>query len=130
MARTALPLTFSVDGVPIGGETLVAEAGASVLVFTSTSATLGIELRSVYLDGERTSSVLVGESGVTGGERAQLGSRLLALAEGTLTSERRRLLYDHLQAFQDLADRAGHRLGFDGVDAAAGSLDPHLRIGS
>lgn len=127
MARTALPITFSADGLPVGGETLVTEAGASVLVFTSVSAALGIELRSAYLEGERSASVLIADSGVIGGERAELRSRLLAVGEGALTTERRRLLYDHLQALQDLADRAGHRLGFDGLDAAAGDLDPHLR---
>jgi hypothetical protein len=130
MARTALPISFSVDGVPVGGETLVSEAGASVLVFTSASAALGIELRSAYLEGERTDSVLLAESGVVGAEAAQMRSRLLALGDVALTSERRALLYDHLQALQDLADRAGYRLGFDGLDAAAGALDPHLRIRS
>jgi hypothetical protein len=74
--------------------------------------------------------VLIADSGVIGGERAELRSRLLAVGEGALTTERRRLLYDHLQALQDLADRAGYRLGFDGLAAAAGDLDPHLRIRS
>lgn len=130
MARIMLPITFSADGAAVGCETLVTEAGASVLVFTSTSAVLGIELRSAYLEGEQNASVLVAASGVIGGEPAELRSRLLAVGEGALTTERRQLLYDHLQALQDLADRAGHQLGFDGLDAAAGNLDPHLRIGS
>jgi hypothetical protein len=130
MARSALPITFFADGAPVGGETLVSEAGASVLVFTSTSAVLGIELRSAYLEGERSASVLVAQSGVIGSEPAALRSRLLVVGEGALTTERRQLLYDHLQGLQDLADQAGHRLGFDGLDAAAGRLDPHLRIRS
>lgn len=129
MDRTALPLAFSSDGLPVSGETLVAEVGASVLVFTSASAPLGIELRSAYLEGERTASVLVAESGVLRGEPARLGSRLLTVGEGAFTSERRQFLYDHLQALQDLAAQAGHRLGFDGLDIAASALDPHLRIG-
>jgi len=112
MARTTLPISFSADGAPVSGETLASEACASVLVF------------------KRTESVLVAESGVLGGEQAQMGSRLLAVGEGVLTSERRRLLYDHLGALQDLADQAGHTLGFDGLDAASGDLDPHLRTGS
>ncbi|MFN8164444.1 MAG: hypothetical protein U0R26_11595 [Solirubrobacterales bacterium] len=114
----------------MGGETLVTEAGASVLVLTSCSATLGIELRSAYLEGERSATVLVADSGVIGGEPAELHSRLLEVGEDALTYERRRLLYDHLQALQDLAERAGHRLGFDGLDEAARALDPHQRIGS
>ncbi len=130
MALTALPITFTVDGTPIGGETLISEAGASVLVFTSTSAALGIELRSAYLEGEQSASVLVAESGVIGGEAAELRSRLLRVGEGALTFERRRLLYDHLQALQDLAARAGCRLGFDRLNGAVRALDPHLRIGS
>lgn len=130
MALTALPITFTVDGTPIGGETLISEAGASVLVFTSSSAALGIELRSAYLEGEQSASVLVAESGVMGGEAAELRSRLLGVGEGALTFGRRRLLYDHLQALQDLAARAGCRLAFEGLDAAARALDPHLQIGS
>jgi hypothetical protein len=130
MSARALPITFSADGASVGGETLVFEAGASVLVFTSTSAGLGIELRSAYLEGERCDSVLVAESGVSGGEPAMLGSRLLALGADALTSERRRLLYDHLHALHDLAARSGHRLAFDCLTAAAGELDPHLRIGA
>jgi hypothetical protein len=130
MGRTPLPINFTLDGAPVGGETLFTAAGASVLVFTSTSAGLGIGLRSAYLEGERSASLLVAESGVIGGKSATLGSRFLAAGTDTLTAERRRVLYDHLQALQDLAERAGHRLGFDGVDAAADDLDPHLRIGS
>lgn len=128
MVRTALPITFAVDDVPVGGETLISEAGASVLVFTSASAALGIELRSAYLEGERSAAVLVADSGVIGGGAAELRSRLLPLGEGALTFERRVLLYDHLHALQDLAGRAGHRLGFGGLDAAATELDPHQRI--
>ncbi|HET7445366.1 MAG TPA: hypothetical protein VFJ57_11970 [Solirubrobacterales bacterium] len=128
MARIVLPITFAADGLPVGGEALVSEAGPSVLVFTSASASLGIELRSAYLEGERSASVLVAESGVIGGEPAELRSRLLRVGESALTFERRALLYDHLQALQDLAERAGHQLALGGVDAAAGELDPHLRI--
>lgn len=129
MAPKSLPITFSAHGTPLCGETLVTEVGASVLVFTSASAALGIELRSAYLEGERSASVLVADSGVIGGEPAELGSRLLAVGEEPLTYQRRLLLYDHLQALQDLAEQAGHRLGFEGLDAAAGVLDPHQRIG-
>lgn len=128
MARIPLPISFTADGAPVAGETLVAEVGASVLIFTSTSVALGIELRGAYLEGERNTSVLVAESGVIGGEPAELHSRLLAAGPDVLTSGRRVLLYDHLQALQDLAESAGHRLGFDGIDAAAGDLDPHMRI--
>lgn len=56
--RITLPIIFSANGAPAGGETLVTEAGASVLVLTSTSAALGIELRSAYLEGEQSASVL------------------------------------------------------------------------
>jgi len=128
MAPIPLPISFVADGAAIGGETLVTEAGASVLVFTSTSAALGIELRGSYLEGEGSASVLVAESAVRGGEPAALGSRSLDVGEEALTFERRLLLYDHLQALQDLAERAGHRLGVDGIDAAAAALDPFQRI--
>ncbi len=128
MSRTVLPIAFVVDGTPVDGETLFCEAGASVLVLTSTSPALGLELRSAYVEGEHCASVLVAESGVAGGGQAEMRSRLLAAGEGALTSERRRLLYDHLQALQDLAGKAGHHLALAGLDAAAEELDPHLRV--
>lgn len=128
MAPVPLPITFLADGMSVGGETLVTEAGASVLVFTSTSAALGIEVRGAYLEGEGSASVLVAESAVIGGGPAALGSRSLKVGNEALTFERRLLLYDHLQALQDLASRAGYRLGVDGVDAAATALDPFQRI--
>lgn len=129
MARISLPIRFSAEGTAVGGETLVTEAGASVLVFTSSSAAVGIELRSAYLEGERTGSVLVAESRLIGGDPAELRSRMLPLGGGALATDRRLLLFDHLSSLQDLAHRAGHHLGFDGLDAAACDLDPHLRIG-
>jgi hypothetical protein len=85
MTRYSLPIRFSVDGSPVGGETLVTEAGASVVVLASTSAALGIELRSAYLEGERNASVLVADSGVIGGEPAELSSRLLDAGEEPMT---------------------------------------------
>lgn len=129
MAPFPLPITFVADGMSVGGETLVTEAGASVLVFTSTSAALAIELRGSYLEGEGSASVLVAESGISGGGPAALGSRSLEVGEEALTFERRLLLYDHLQALQDLAERAGYRLAFERLDAAASVLDPHQRTG-
>jgi len=128
MTSISLPIVFAADGVSVGGETLLTEAGASVIVFASCSAALGIELRGAYLTGEGNPSLLVAESSVREGARAELRSRWLEIGEETMTFDRRLLLYDHLHAFQDLADRAGKRLGVDGLDAAAAVLDPHLRI--
>ncbi|MGD9737321.1 MAG: hypothetical protein AB7V58_17190 [Solirubrobacterales bacterium] len=130
MTSIALPIIFASDGAAVGGETLLTEAGASVLVLASCSAALGIELRGAYLAGEGNHSLLVAESSVIGAQRAGLRSRSLEIAAEAITFERRLLLYDHLHAFQDLADRAGHRLSVDGLDAAASVLDPHLRIES
>lgn len=130
MTSIALPIVFAADGASVGGETLLTEAGASVLVLASCSAALGIELRGAYLAGEGNRSLLVAESSVIGPERAGMRSRSLHVAEEAITFQRRLLLYDHLQAFQDLGHRAGHRLGVDGLDAAALVLDPHLRIES
>lgn len=127
MARTALPIAFSVEGELVRGETLYTDAGAFVLVLTSSSAALGIELRSAYLEGERSAEVLVAESAVVGAQPAELRPRLVWVGEGALTDRRRALLYDHLQALQDLAAQAGHGLGIDGLDLAAALLDPHTQ---
>jgi hypothetical protein len=124
VSRNSLPLTFRVDGHSVGGETLFVEAGAAVLVFTSCCAGLGIELRSAYLDGGRGGEVLVAESAVLAGDAAELKSRRLEDVEEVLTYQRRRLLYDHLQALQDLAALAGLSLAFDRIEAAAAVLDP------
>lgn len=130
MTSIALPIVFAADGASVGGETLLTDAGASVLVFASCAAAVGIELRGAYLAGEGNRSLLVAESSVIGDEPAVMRSRSLHIPEEAITYQRRLLLYDHLQAFQDLADRAGRRLGVDGLDAAALVLDPHLRIES
>lgn len=108
----------------MSGETLVLEAGAEVLVLTSCSADLGIELRTAYLGGEGQDDLLVAESAVVGADPAELGSRWLSDAREALNSQRRRILYDHLQRLQDLALEAGHALSFDGVELAVAQLDP------
>jgi hypothetical protein len=122
--RTPLPIRFSLDGRPLTGETLHVDAGANVLVLTSCSAELGIELRSAYLGGEGREELLVAESAVLGAGPAELTTRRLEAAGDAHTYERRRLLYDHLQRLQDLARDAGRSLAFEGVDAAAAQLDP------
>lgn len=124
MPRTPLPLRFMVGDKEVSGETLHCDAGASIMVLTSCSAQLGLELRSVYLSGEGRGEILVAESAVLGAEPAELGSRLLDEAAGALVDERRRLLYDHLQRLQDLALGGGWALSFDGVEDAAAKLDP------
>lgn len=122
--RTPLPIRFALDGRPLGGETLHVDAGAQVLVLTSCSAELGIELRSAYVAGEGREEMLVAESAVLGAGSAELSTRLLESAADAHTYERRRLLYDHLQRLQDLARAGGWALAFEGIDAAATQLDP------
>jgi len=124
MPRTTLPLSFLVDDRPIGGETLHCDAGAAVLVLTSCSAELGLELRSAYLAGEGRDQILVAESAVVGAGEAELGSRLVAQPAEALVYRRRHLLYDHLQRLQDLALTRGFELRFEGVDDAVAQLDP------
>lgn len=124
MPRTALPIRFLVDDRPVAGETLHLDAGAQVLVLTSCSAELGIELRSAYLAGEGRDELLVAESAVLGGGPAELSPRSLESAGDTHTYERRRLLYDHLGRLQDLARAGDWVLGFDGIEEAAAQLDP------
>ena len=125
--RDRLPIRFLADGRPIAGETLRLDAGAAVLVLTSCSAELGIELRSAYLAAEGRDELLVAESAVLGAGPAELSTRRLEAAGGACTYERRRLLYDHLQRLQDLAAQVDLALAFDGVDAAAVQLDPLSR---
>jgi hypothetical protein len=124
MLRMPLPLCFMVGEREVSGETLHCDASASILILTSCSAQLGLELRSAYLSGEGRGEILVAESAVLGVEPAELGSRLLDEAGGALIDERRRLLYDHLQRLQDLAHGGGWALSFNGVEDAAAKLDP------
>jgi hypothetical protein len=122
--RSPLPLYFLIGDHQVGGETLHCDAGAAVLVLTSCSAELGIELRSVYLAGEGCEEVLVAESAVVGPGAAELSTRALAGTASALVDERRRLLYDHLQRLQDLALDAGRSLSFAGIAQSASRLDP------
>jgi hypothetical protein len=122
--REPLPIRFSLDGRLLAGETLHIDAGAQVLVLTSCSAELGIELRSAYLGAEGREELLVAESAVLGSGPAELSTRRLEAAGDSHTYERRLLLYDHLQRLQDLARAGGSALAFEGVDSAAAQLDP------
>lgn len=107
----------------MSGEVLHIDAGAQVLVLTSCSAELGIELRSAYMGGEGREQLLVAESAVLGAGPAEFSTRYLEGAIDAQTYERRRLLYDHLQRLQDLALAGGWSLVCEGVDAAAARLD-------
>ncbi len=124
MPREPLPLRFLIDGRLVDGETLHCDAGAAVLVLTSCSAELGLELRSAYLAGEGRDEVLVAESAIVGTGEAELDSRILAQPAEALVYVRRHLLYDHLQRLQDLAQAGGWELAIEGIDEAASQLDP------
>jgi hypothetical protein len=135
--RERLPIRFRLDGRPLSGETLCLDADARVLVLTSCSAELGIELRSAelgielrsaYLGGERRGELLVAESAVLGAGPAEFLTRYLDDEAEAHTHERRRLLYDHLGRLQDLAREGGWDLAFEGLDAAAAQLDPHAPV--
>jgi hypothetical protein len=122
--RIPLRLSFTIDGRAVSAETLYCPVQAEMLVLTSCSAELDVELRSAYLAGSDTAEVLVAEAWVMGEEPTQLGSRRLGHSPRMLIRERRRALYDHLQRFQDLAAQAGRRgLQVEGVDLASGHLD-------
>jgi hypothetical protein len=97
------------------------------LALTSCSAELGLGLRSAYLDGGGSGEILVAEVAVLGGACAELSSRRLEGVKEVFTYERRRLLYDHLQALQNLAARADVRLAF-GIEASVAVLDPYSRF--
>ena len=119
-----MPLRFLIDGRHVDGETLQCEAGAAVLVLTSCSAELGLELRSAYLAGEGRDEVLVAESAIVDAGEAELDARILAQPAEALVYVRRHLLYDHLQRLQDLAQARGWELAVEGTDVAAAQLDP------
>lgn len=123
MARRPLPVEFVRGTDQVSGETLVADVGGDVLVLTSCSDDIGLELRSAYLGADDTEEVLVAEAWAVGSRATELGWRRLADAGRMLIYERRRALYDHLQRLQDLALQRGDQLSFDGVDAAADQLD-------
>ena len=122
--RASLPIRFSLEDRFVAGETLFLDAGANVLVLTSCSAELGIELRNAYLAGEGRDELLVAESAVVGAGPAELCTRHLEAAPDAHIDQRRRLLYDHLQRLQDLAAQVDLALAFEGVDVAASRLDP------
>ncbi len=131
MSREPLPIEFGIIGpgegeilTPVAGETLCLDAGAMVLVLTSCSAQLGIELRSAYVGGEGSEEVAVAESAVHGGGPAALRNRILTVGGDALLDRRRVLLYDHLQVVQDLAEaEGGWNLGFEGIERALAALE-------
>ena len=101
----------------------MADVGSDVLVFTSCSTSLDLELRSAYLAGDDSDEVLVAEAWSVGDRRTEMAPRKLGDAAGMLIYERRRALYDHLQRLQDLALQLGEQLSFDDVEAAIQQLE-------
>ena len=121
-ARSASPSTAAC-------ETLHADAGAQVLVLTSCSAELGIELRSAYLGGEGREELLVAESAVLGAGPAEFCTRRLEApaAIPTPTSAAASSTTTCSASRTSPAPR-GWALAFEGVDAAAAQLDPLLAL--
>jgi hypothetical protein len=123
VSREALPIEFRVAGRPVGGETLALDAGDRVLVLTSCSADLGLELRTTYM-ANRRGEVLVGESWAIGAEEGGPLSRRVEAEEEPLLERRAACLYGHLGRLVELAREAGYELRFNGVDEAVGRLSP------
>jgi hypothetical protein len=124
VSRTPLPISFRVDQRPVSGETLALDAGDRILVLTSCSADLGLELQATYITGHREDDVLVGECWAIGAEESEPVSRYLPTSEESIADPRPACLYDHLQRLIDLASEAGYELGFEGVDGAVAHLNP------
>src|SRR5215207_4837888 len=125
MRRAPLPIRFHLEGRPVGGEVLALRGGPRILVLTTNCAHLDLSLHASYVGDDRLDVILVSEAAEMGDSGPELYRRELADAAGTFTYQRRRLLYDHLQRVQGFAFEYGYvELQIDGVDAAAGELDP------
>lgn len=125
MARTALPLSFADGDRELGGEVLVAEVGPSIVAFTTSCAALGLSLAAAYVGHDEADELLVAEALTVGSGAPELLERRVRVDGGTLTYERRRMLYEHVQRVQGLCfEHLGCQLQIRGLDRAARELDP------
>ena len=129
VARTPLPIAFYDAGRPVRGETLTLDVGDNLLVLTTTSSDLGLNLRNVYDAAEGRDEIQVMDNWKIPGKHGPPSTRLLATSpdpsfEPIRADLRPRCLYDHLGRFIELARAAAVELSIDGVDAAARQLDP------
>jgi hypothetical protein len=127
--RTPLPIAFYDAGRPVRGETLTLDAGDNLLLLTTTSSDLGLNLRNVYDAADGRDEIQVIDNYRIRGKHGPPTTRLLATSpdpsfEPLRADLRPRCLYDHLGRFIELARAAGFELSIDGVDAAARQLDP------
>ena len=127
--RTPLPIAFYDAGRPVRGETLTLDVGDNLLLLTSSSADLGLNLRNAYDIAEGRDEIQVMDNWKIRGRHGLPSTRLLATSpdrsfEPIRADLRPRCLYDHLARLIELARAAGVELSIDGVDAAARQLDP------
>ena len=127
--RTPLPIAFYDAGHPIRGETLTLDIDDNLLVLTTCSADLGLNLRNVYDAAEGRDEIQVIDNYRIRGKHGPPSTRLLTVSpdpslEPIDADLRPRCLYDHLGRFIELACATGVELSIDGVDAATRQLDP------
>ncbi len=105
------------------------DVGDNLLLLTTTSSDLGLNLRNVYDAAEGRDEIQVIDNYKICGRHGPPTTRLLATSpdpsfEPIPPDRRPRCLYDHLARFIELARAAGFELSIEGVDAAARQLDP------
>jgi hypothetical protein len=125
-----LPIVFRLAAGPISAETLALDAGDNLLLLTTHSADLGLNLRNVYDRDEGRDEIHVMDNWKFQGRPHRPTTRLLSSAPADPrwkpvdTDLRLRCLYDHLGRYIELAKGQGFALSIDGIDAAARQLDP------
>ena len=122
--RQPLDMALVLDGRAVASETRYAEAGAYVLVLSSSVAELGVELHSTYVGHPgietRVTHLTLGGDGPQGA-----ATEAVARPGGELpvVFARRRCLFDHLQRLQDELSGIGHQAGIEVDDASVTELE-------
>ena len=119
MDPVSLSCGLLVDGEQYASDHSVHRAGANVITVISCSSELALELQSTYVDGPRSSRVLVAESLTDGLQPAELEARWLEGIVEPIGYAPAACLYDHLHRLRDLiADRRDGTAKVVGLEVA------------
>lgn len=120
--RRSISLPISVDGRPVASETLLATAGAYVVVLATVLPDHGVEVHSTYLghaDADTQAGHLLLAPGVTP------ATETIAHSEHALpvVHARRRCLIDHANVVLAFLKDLDHQAGIDVEDAAITAVE-------
>ena len=122
VSERQIPLPITIDGRPERAETIAYSAGAYVLALATTLPDRAVSLHSTYT-GESATGTLSCHLLLAHGAYQAISAEHTH-DELSLTHQRRRLLYDHLQRLTDMLADLGLDVRPHVEDRAIASIEP------